>query len=52
MKKDRQNKHEESSNSWGGTRRDFIKKPLALAVGSIVVPSFLGSFVASTKADK
>ena len=37
---------------WGGTRRDFIKKPLALAVGSIVVPSFLGSLVAKAKADR
>ena len=37
---------------WGGTRRDFIKKPLVLAVGSIVVPSFLGSLVAKAKADR
>src|SRR2546430_2725118 len=53
MKKDRQNKREEEhSKSWDGTRRDFIKKPLALAVGSIVVPSFLGSLAAKTKADR
>jgi len=43
---------EEPSTSWGGTRRDFIKKPLVLAVGSIVVPSFLGSLVAKAKADR
>ena len=52
MKKDRQNKRERPSKSWDGTRRDFIKKPLALAVGSIVMPSFLGSFVAKAKADR
>jgi NAD(P)-dependent dehydrogenase (short-subunit alcohol dehydrogenase family) len=53
MKKDRQNKREgEPLKSWDGTRRDFIKKPLALAVGSIVVPSFLGSFVSKAKADR
>jgi hypothetical protein len=47
-----QNKHEEEpSNSLGETRRDFIKKPLVLAAGSIVVPSFLGSLVAKAKAD-
>src|SRR6266540_1353542 len=37
---------------WGGTRRDFIKRPLALAVGSIVVPSFLGSLIAKAKANR
>jgi NAD(P)-dependent dehydrogenase (short-subunit alcohol dehydrogenase family) len=52
MKKDRRNKHEEPSKCWDGTRRDFIKKPLALAVGSIVLPSFLGSFVAKAKGDR
>src|SRR5258707_7859018 len=52
MKKDRQNKREEEpSKCWDGTRRDFIRKPLALAVGSIVVPSWLGSLVANAKAD-
>jgi NAD(P)-dependent dehydrogenase (short-subunit alcohol dehydrogenase family) len=51
MKKDRQSKHEEPSKLWGGTRRDFIKKPLALAAGSIVVPSWLGSLVVNAKAD-
>jgi hypothetical protein len=50
MKKDRQNKHEEEpSKWWGGTRRDFIKKPLALAAGSIVMPSWLGSLMADAK---
>jgi hypothetical protein len=49
---DRQNKlEEETSKSSGGTRRDFIKKPLALAAGSIVVPSLLSSLVANAKAD-
>jgi NAD(P)-dependent dehydrogenase (short-subunit alcohol dehydrogenase family) len=53
MKRDTQNKREEEpSKSCGETRRDFIKKPLALAVGSIVVPSFLGSLVAKAKADR
>jgi NAD(P)-dependent dehydrogenase (short-subunit alcohol dehydrogenase family) len=47
-----QNKHEKKpSNSLGETRRNFIKKPLMLAAGSIVVPSFLGSLVAKAKAD-
>jgi hypothetical protein len=51
-KRDGQNKREEEpSESCGQTRRDFIKKPLALAVGSIVVPSFLGSLVTRAKAD-
>ena len=45
-----QNKHEEKpSNSLGETRRNFIKKPLMLAAGSIVMPSFLGSFLANGK---
>ena len=48
----RQNKREEEpSKSSGQTRRDFIKKPLALAAGSIVIPSLLGDFVAKAKAD-
>src|SRR4030095_2519640 len=52
MKRDGQNKREEKfSNSLGETRRDFIKKPLVLAAGSLVVPSFLGSLVAKAKAD-
>ena len=47
-----QNKHEEEpSNSLGETRRNFIKKPLMLAAGSIVMPSFLGSLLANAKAD-
>src|SRR5438093_6725646 len=37
---------------WGGTRRNFIKKPLMLAAGSIVMPSFLGSLLANAKADR
>ena len=50
MNKDRQNKHEEGPlKSWDGTRRDFIKKPLALAAGSIVMPSWLGSLMADPK---
>ena len=53
MKKDiKKSLREESSKSWDGTRRDFIKKPLALAAGSIVVPSFLGSLVTNAKADR
>jgi len=52
MKRDGQNKSEEAPlKCWDGTRRDFIKKPLILAAGSIVVPSFLGSLVAKAKAD-
>ena len=44
MKKDGQSKHQEQASTWlDGTRRDFIKKPLALAAGSIVIPSWLGS---------
>jgi NAD(P)-dependent dehydrogenase (short-subunit alcohol dehydrogenase family) len=47
-----QNKLEEKpSNSLGETRRNFIKKPLVLAAGSIVMPSFLGSLLANAKAD-
>jgi hypothetical protein len=53
MKRDRQNKRqEEPSKSPGGTRRDFIKKPLALAAGSIVMPSLLGGLVGEAKADR
>src|SRR5439155_23965116 len=53
MKKEiKKSLREEPLKSWDGTRRDFIKKPLALAVGSIVVPSFLGSLVARAKADR
>jgi hypothetical protein len=53
MKKDSQNKREEEpSKSWDGTRRDFIKKPLALAAGSIVMPSWLGSLMADAKDNK
>jgi hypothetical protein len=53
MKKDKQNKRDEkSSKSWGETRRDFIKKPLALAAGSILMPSLLGSRGAEAKTDK
>jgi|SRR5882724_663744 len=53
MKKDKQNKRDEkSSKSWGGTRRDFIKKPLALAAGSILMPSLLGTRGAEAKTDK
>jgi hypothetical protein len=53
MKKEiKKSLREEPLKSWDGTRRDFIKKPLALAVGSIVVPSFLGSLVAKAKADR
>ena len=52
MKRDGQNKpEEEPSKSLGETRRNFIKKPLVLAAGSLVVPSFLRSFVADAKAD-
>src|SRR6266576_6634745 len=48
-----QNKREEEpSNSLGETRRNFIKKPLLLAAGSLVVPSFLGSLVANAEADR
>jgi hypothetical protein len=47
-----QNKHEEEpSNSLGETRRSFLKKPLMLAAGSVVMPSFLGSLLANAKAD-
>jgi len=50
MKKDSQDKREEnSSTSWDGTRREFIRKPLALAAGAIVMPSWLGSLVADDK---
>ncbi|PYI96810.1 MAG: hypothetical protein DME98_10800 [Verrucomicrobia bacterium] len=53
MKQDSQNKREEEAlKSWDGTRREFIKKPLALAAGSIVMPSWLGSLVAKAKADR
>ena len=36
----------------GETRRDFIKMPLALAAGSVVMPSLLGSLAVDAKADK
>ena len=50
MKKDRQSKHQQEPSKWlDGTRRDFIKKPLALAAGSIVMPSWLGSLMAESK---
>src|SRR5262245_10658893 len=50
MKKARQIKHEEEpSKWWDGTRRDFIKKPLALAAGSIVMPSWFGSLLADDR---
>jgi hypothetical protein len=53
MKKDSQDKREEEpSKSWDGTRRDFIKKPLALAAGSIVMPSWLGSLMVDAKDNK
>jgi NAD(P)-dependent dehydrogenase (short-subunit alcohol dehydrogenase family) len=50
MKKDTHNKHEKPSKWLDGTRRDFIKKPLALAAGSIVIPSWLGSLMAESRA--
>jgi hypothetical protein len=47
-----QNKREEElSNSLGETRRNFIKKPLMLAAGSIVMPSLLGRLAAAARAD-
>src|SRR5215472_12429821 len=50
MKKDRPSKHQHEPSKWlDGTRRDFIKKPLALAAGSIVMPSWLGSLMAESK---
>lgn len=36
----------------GATRRDFIRMPVALAAGSIVAPSLLGSLAASARADE
>ena len=44
-------REEEPSNPLGETRRNFIKKPLVLAAGSIVLPSLLGSLLAKAKAD-
>src|SRR4030095_7659172 len=49
--KNQNKREEEPSNALGETRRNFIKKPLVLAAGSIVLPSFLGSLVANAKAD-
>jgi len=50
MKKDTQSKHTEEPSNWlDGTRRDFINKPLALAAGSIVMPSWLSSLMADTR---
>ena len=46
------NRRERPAKSSGETRRDFIKMPLALAAGSVVMPSFLGSLAVDAKADK
>lgn len=51
------NRHEpaqderEAKPASGGTRRDFIRAPLALGAGSIVAPSLLGGLAIKAKAD-
>jgi NAD(P)-dependent dehydrogenase (short-subunit alcohol dehydrogenase family) len=42
---------ERPEKSSGGTRSNFLKKPLALAAGSIVMPSLLGSLAVKASAD-
>src|SRR5947207_2172730 len=52
MNKAKQNKRKDFEKSSGRTRRDFIKTPLALAAGSILMPSLLGSRGVEAKTDK
>ena len=51
MNKDKQNNPNEWSlfqTAWN--RRDFIKKPLALAAGSLLLPSWVGNLQAKAVA--
>jgi hypothetical protein len=40
---------DKAAQSSGGTRRGFIKTPLALPGGSIVIPTLLGSLASEPK---
>ena len=42
---------ENSAQSSGGTRRDFIKAPLAVAAGSLVMPALLANLTPEAKAE-
>jgi NAD(P)-dependent dehydrogenase (short-subunit alcohol dehydrogenase family) len=45
------NREEKSAQPSGGTRRDFIKSPLALAAGSLAMPALLANLAPEAKAE-